>query len=83
MEYRKGSKSKRSVIKFVNNLKLFGHGYSWGGFESLALHQNLREQGNRSYLKLAKNEHLVRLHVGLEDPEDLIADIKQSMKHIK
>ena len=77
------SKSEKSVIKFVNNLKLFGHGYSWGGFESLALHQNLREQGNRSYLKLAKDEHLVRLHVGLEDPRDLIADIKQSLKHLK
>ena len=77
------AKNEKSVIKFVNNLKLFGHGYSWGGFESLALHQNLREQGNRSYLKLAKDEHLVRLHIGLEDPDDLIADIKQSMKHIK
>jgi cystathionine beta-lyase/cystathionine gamma-synthase len=77
------AKNKKTVLKFVNSLKLFGYGYSWGGFESLALHQNLREQGNRSYLKLAKNEHLVRLHVGLEDPEDLIADIKQSMKHIK
>ena len=77
------SKSEKSVIKFVNNLKLFGHGYSWGGFESLALHQNLREQGNRSYLKLEKNEHLVRLHIGLEDPNDLITDIKQSLKHIK
>ena len=77
------SKSKQSVIKFVNNLKLFGHGYSWGGFESLALHQELREQGNRSYLKLEKNEHLVRLHIGLEDPSDLIADIKQSLKNIK
>ena len=77
------SKSEKSVITFVNNLKLFGHGYSWGGFESLALHQNLREQGNRSYLKLLKNEHLVRLHIGLEDPNDLIADIKQSLKNIK
>ena len=77
------AKSEKSVIKFVNNLKLFGHGYSWGGFESLALHQNLREQGNRSYLKLSKNEHLVRLHIGLEDPDDLIADIKQSLKHVK
>ena len=77
------AKSKQSVIKFVNNLKLFGHGYSWGGFESLALHQELREQGNRSYLKLEKNEHLVRLHIGLEDPSDLIADIKQSLKNIK
>jgi cysteine-S-conjugate beta-lyase len=77
------SKNEKSVVKFVNNLKLFGHGYSWGGFESLALHQNIREQGSRSYLKLAKNEHLVRLHIGLEDPSDLIADIKQSLKYLK
>ena len=83
MGLRIKAKSEKSVIKFVNNLKLFGHGYSWGGFESLALHQNIREQGNRSYLKLEKNEHLVRLHIGLEDPSDLIADIKQSLKHLK
>ena len=77
------AKNKNSVIKFVNNLKLFGHGYSWGGFESLALHQDKREQGNRSFLKLEKNEHLVRLHIGLEDPSDLIADIKNSLKYLK
>ena len=83
MGLRIKAKSEKSVVKFVNNLKLFGHGYSWGGFESLALHQNVREQGNRSYLKLEKNEHIVRLHIGLEDPSDLIADIKQSLKHLK
>ena len=83
MGLRIKAKSEKSVLKFVNNLKLFGHGYSWGGFESLALHQNVREQGNRRYLKLAKNEHIVRLHIGLEDPSDLIADIKQSLKHLK
>ena len=83
MGLRIKAKSEKSVVKFVNNLKLFGHGYSWGGFESLALHQNVREQGNRRYLKLAKNEHIVRLHIGLEDPSDLIADIKQSFKHLK
>ena len=83
MGLRIKAKSEKAVVKFVNNLKLFGHGYSWGGFESLALHQNVREQGNRSYLKLDKNEHLVRLHIGLEDPSDLIADIKQSLKHLK
>ena len=77
------SKNTNSVKKFVNSLKLFGYGYSWGGFESLALHQNVREQGNRNYLKLEKNEHIVRLHIGLEDPSDLIADIKQSLKHLK
>ena len=77
------SKNKNSVIKFVNSLKLFGYGYSWGGFESLALYQDKREQGNRKYLKLAKDEHLVRLHIGLEDPKDLIDDLKRSIKHVK
>ena len=77
------SKSINSVRKFVNSLKLFGYGYSWGGFESLALHQEYRETGNRKYLNLAKDEHLVRLHIGLEDPNDLIADIKQAIRHLK
>ena len=77
------SKDIRSVRKFVNSLKLFGYGYSWGGFESLALHQESREKGNRKYMNLKNNEHLVRLHIGLEDPSDLIADIKQALKHLR
>jgi cystathionine beta-lyase len=77
------SKNINSVRKFVNSLKLFGYGYSWGGFESLALHQEFRETGARKYLKLAKDEHLVRFHIGLEDPKDLIADIKQALRHLK
>jgi cystathionine beta-lyase len=77
------SKNVNSVRKFVNSLKLFGYGYSWGGFESLALHQEFRETGKRQYSKLKKDEHLVRFHIGLEDPDDLIADIKQSLKHLK
>ncbi len=77
------AKNKRSVTKFVNSLKLFGYGYSWGGFESLALQQEFRELGNRKFLRLAKNEHLVRLHIGLEDPKDLIQDLKRSLKFVK
>ena len=77
------SKNINSVRKFVNSLKLFGYGYSWGGFESLALHQEYRETGNRKYMNLSKDEHLVRLHIGLEDPNDLIADIKQALRHLK
>ena len=77
------SKNKNSVIKFVNSLKLFGYGYSWGGFESLALHQDIRELGDRKFLNLNKDEHLVRLHIGLEDPKDLIEDLKRSLKFIK
>ena len=77
------SKNKKSVIKFINSLKLFGYGYSWGGFESLVLYQDIREQGNRKFLKLQKDEHLVRLHIGLEDPKDLIQDLKRSLKLVK
>ena len=77
------AKKINSVRKFVNSLKLFGYGYSWGGFESLVLHQEFRETGNRKFMSLSKDEHLVRLHIGLEDPSDLIADIKQALKHLK
>tara|TARA_S200000501_G_scaffold68617_1_gene60442 strand:+ start:11672 stop:12889 length:1218 start_codon:yes stop_codon:yes gene_type:complete len=77
------SKNVNSIRRFVNSLKLFGYGYSWGGFESLVLHQEIRETGKRKYINLDKDEHLVRLHIGLEDPSDLIADMKQALKHIK
>tara|TARA_Y100001936_G_scaffold252436_1_gene312085 strand:+ start:1249 stop:2424 length:1176 start_codon:yes stop_codon:yes gene_type:complete len=77
------TKNKNSVIRFVNSLKLFGYGYSWGGFESLALHQGKSERGNRKFLNLDNDERLVRLHIGLEDPNDLIQDLKRSLKFIK
>ena len=68
-------------------MKLFGIGYSWGGFESLALLQDLRTKTKyteaRKYFRFAKDEHIVRLHIGLEEPKDLIEDLKRSLKHIK
>ena len=82
------SKNKSSVIKFVNSLELFGIGYSWGGFESLAILQELRaskdeySQGRR-YFRFNSDEHLVRLHIGLEEPKDLINDLKRSLRYIK
>ena len=83
------SKKKSLVIKFVNSLKLFGIGYSWGGFESLAILQELRSnkkdeylQG-RKYFRFNKNEHIVRLHIGLEDPKDLISDLRNSLRYIR
>ena len=77
------AKKISSIKKFVNSLKLFGYGYSWGGFESLVLHQEFNETGIREYMNLAKDEHLVRFHIGLEDPSDLISDIKQALKHLR
>jgi cystathionine beta-lyase len=77
------SKSKNSVYKFVNSLEIFGIGYSWGGFESLAVYTDPSELGTRRYFELKKHEHLVRLHIGLEDPKDLINDLKRSLKFVK
>ena len=83
------SKKKSSVIAFVNSLELFGIGYSWGGFESLAILQEIKSSKKDEYLKgrqfyrFNKDEHIVRLHIGLEDPKDLINDLKQGLKKIK
>ncbi|MDA9091668.1 PLP-dependent aspartate aminotransferase family protein [Pelagibacteraceae bacterium] len=81
------SKNKASVVKFVNSLELFGIGYSWGGFESLAILQELRKRTDytkgRDYYRFNKDEHIVRLHIGLEDPNDLINDLKNCLKFIK
>ena len=59
---------------FVDRLELFGIGYSWGGYESLALpidpHRTVTEPPGRN---------LVRLHIGLEDSDDLIEDIASAL----
>ena len=77
------SKNKRSVLKFVNSLKLFGYGFSWGGFESLALYQTHQALGKRQFTYIKKDEHIIRMHIGLEDPIDIINDIKKALKYIK
>lgn len=61
---------KASRDAFVDALQLFGIGYSWGGYESLVLPID-------PYRTVAEPPaaNLVRLHIGLEDPEDLIADL--------
>ena len=74
------AKSKNSVFTFVNKLELFGIGYSWGGFESLAVYQDIQ----REFKKYKdKNLHIVRLHIGLEDPTDLINDLRSALRYVK
>jgi cysteine-S-conjugate beta-lyase len=59
----------------IDHLELFGIGYSWGGYESLAMPID-------PYRTVSKPpaSNLVRLHIGLEDPDDLIADIASALK---
>ena len=61
---------------FVDALDLFGIGYSWGGFESLAL--PVQPEKYRSAVAWEKDGTLIRLQIGLEDAEDLIADLSQA-----
>lgn len=62
----------------IDDLAHFGIGFSWGGFESLAL--PVRLDGCRSVTTLALAGPLVRLSIGLEEPDDLIADLRQALK---
>jgi cystathionine beta-lyase len=71
----KGGKAKAAA--FVDALDLFGIGYSWGGFESLAL--PVHPETCRSQVPWDKDRALVRLQIGLEDADDLIADIEQAL----
>lgn len=68
----------QAVDAFLDALKLFGLGFSWGGFESLAVScdpQLKARKFRRDY-----DGPLVRLHIGLESPDDLIADLRQALE---
>lgn len=70
--------SERAFAGFVNTLSLFGLGTSWGGFESLvmpAVPHHLRALATPD-----NAPRLVRLHIGLEHPDDLCADLANALK---
>ena len=64
---------EKAVHAFLDALTLFGLGFSWGGHESLAIHCDPQRQSNDFA------GPLMRLHVGLEAPEDLIADLRRGL----
>jgi len=70
---------KEKVLAFVNALELFEIGYSWGGVVSLAVAYNFTGyKGRPDY-----GHRLVRLHIGLEKTEDLMADLEQAMAKLR
>ena len=68
--------NKKQITAFVNALKLFGIGSSWGGYESLVTAPNIAPL--RTATRWTADGPVIRLHIGLEDPEDLLADIAQA-----
>ncbi len=61
--------------RLIDGLRLFGLGASWGGYESLVTLANMRNA--RSVTDWSGRGQIIRLHIGLEDPADLLADLQQ------
>jgi cysteine-S-conjugate beta-lyase len=68
---------ERAVDAMLDRLELFGLGFSWGGFESLAISSGDQLPKRQHPTQLAGP--LVRLQIGLEDPGDLIADLRNGL----
>lgn len=64
------TKDKTSIARFVDSLKLFKIGFSWGGFESLV------------FASPHKDGWIIRLQIGLENAADLIADLEENLKFL-
>lgn len=68
---------QKAVDAFLNALELFGLGFSWGGFESLAIDCDPQLKSRK--FKRDYGGPLIRLHVGLENPQDLMADLRNAL----
>ena len=73
--------SEKAVYAFMDALSLFGMGYSWGGFESLVISFDCADY--RTATVWAPGGPTLRIHVGLEDPGDLIADLERGFAAMK
>jgi len=70
---------RRVIAGLVDRLQLFGIGLSWGGFESLVL--PCEPEITRSVRPCPYNGRLLRIHAGLENVEDLVADMREALTH--
>lgn len=73
--------SQRAVHAFLDELNLFGLGFSWGGYESLAIHCD--PQLKDRTVPVTLEGPLLRLHIGLETVEDLTADLERAFEALR
>ena len=69
------------VDAMLNGMRLFGMGFSWGGYESLMVPAGLTT--SRSAKPWPAVGRTLRIHAGLEDPEDLIADLEDGLARLR
>ncbi len=67
--------------RFIESLELFGLGASWGGYESLVL--PAIPQSRRGIRPQPDEGRLIRLHIGLEDPADLMDDLGRALRDLR
>ncbi|WP_411753421.1 cystathionine beta-lyase [Serratia sp. (in: enterobacteria)] len=73
--------TKAGVDNMLDNMSIFAMGYSWGGFESLVIPFNCAEY--RTVTQWQPGGRALRLQIGLEDMDDLKADLEQGFKRLK
>jgi len=71
--------SEAGLAAFVDGLQHFGIGYSWGGFESLIVPAHI----HRTVRPFKAEGPVLRIHAGLEDPDDLIADLEKGLERLR
>lgn len=74
-----GSDAARAAL--IDGLTFFGIGYSWGGYESLAL--PIDPERNRTATRWQAEGPMIRLQIGLEDTDDLIADLDRGLARFR
>jgi len=71
---------RKAACAMVDGLKFFGIGASWGGFESLAVFQYPNR--TRTVVPWTDDSIVLRFHIGLENPDDLIADLEDGFRRL-
>ena len=73
--------AEEAVAEMLNGMRLFGMGYSWGGYESLLIPTNV--QKIRTAVPWRFEGPLLRIHIGLEDVDDLKDDLEDGLKRLR
>jgi len=71
--------SRGALAAFFDGLVLFGRGYSWGGYESLIVPAHIR----RTAKEFSAEGPVLRIHAGLENPDDLLAELDSAFARLR
>jgi cystathionine beta-lyase len=72
---------EKAVARMVDNYRYFKIGASWGGFESLVIPAD--PVAYRTAVPWETSGYLLRYHIGLEAPEDLISDLAEGFQRLR